>query len=276
VSPAPKLGEAWAGFSTDGALTRSVRDAAALLDVMGGYEVGDPYTAPPAIGMFRSQLDEDPGRLHIGILDHPILDGSDGHPDVRRAVAAAADLLEGLGHRVETSHPAALSDPEMARRYLDIVATGTAVEIAEWEAMAGRSFGEADLEPSNLALVDIARGVTASRYVESVQWLHRWTRRVVAWWDDVDVLVTPVIAKPPPPLGYIRDGDTLREYFQYTAWFNVTGQPAISLPLEWSDEGLPIGVQFVAAPWREDLLIRLAAQLEQAKPWSSRRSVVHA
>jgi amidase len=279
LSFAPGAGESWAGFVTEGAVTRSVRDAAAMLDVMAGYESGDPYTAPPTAESFRSQLAQHPGRLRVGVLDHPLLEGSDGHPEVTAAVRDAAGLLERLGHEVVEGYPAALADPETGRRFLTIVAVWTALDVASWERVAGRPFGEDDLEADNLALAEIGRGVSGPAYVEAVSWLQGWSRRVTAWWagtDGMDVLLTPVIAKPPPPLGTIVDGPSLRQYFQYTAWFNITGQPAVSLPLGMSSDTLPIGVQLVAAPWREDLLVRLAAQVEQAAPWASRRPAVRA
>ncbi|HEY5876031.1 MAG TPA: amidase family protein, partial [Ilumatobacteraceae bacterium] len=129
------------------------------------------------------------------------------------------------------------------------------------------------------------RSITATDYISGVEFLHGWSRRVVSWWDPLDgsrpfdLLLTPTIATPPPAIGYLSGPDAgphLREVLQYTAQFNITGQPAISLPLVWNDAGLPIGVQLVAAPWREDLLIRIAAQLEAARPWASRTPTIFA
>jgi len=279
ISLAPDVGESWMGSTTDGAVTRTVRDAALMLDVMAGYMPGDPYMAPPFARPLTEEVGVDPGVLRIGVLDHPLL-GATGHPECTQSVLAAAELLTSLGHEVEVSWPAAIGDPAFAGHFRDIVATWTANDIAELETILGRPVAEGDIEPDNMALGHLGRAISGQQYVASMLAVHKWAREVLSWWHPADgsrgfdVLVTPTIATPPPPIGYLSEpgrGGRIFELLQYTSQFNVSGQPAISLPLHMTADGLPVGVQFVAAYAREDLLIRLAAQLETAAPWAARR-----
>jgi amidase len=138
----------------------------------------------------------------------------------------------------------------------------------------GRPIEETDVEASNWLMGSIGRSISAADYIASLNWVHAWSRRLQAWWDDFDVLVSPVIAVPPPPIGWLSDPEhgteRLTSILQFTAQFNVSGQPAVSLPLHSSHTGLPVGVQFVGPIDDEALLIRLAAQLETAAPWANR------
>ncbi len=280
VSDGPESGDSWMGSTIQGAVTRSVRDAAGVLDAIAGYMPGDPYTAPPPARPFAAEVGADPGSLRIGLLDHPPHAGVVADPDCAEAVLAAGKLLESLGHRVEVAHPVALEEEETARRFGLVVAASTAADLDYWEAEAGRPLTEDDIEPENLRFAAIGRRMLASDYLASEAWLQRWCRRVVEWWHPVDgspgfdVLVTPVLNGPPPPLGYLSDPETathrMLDMLQYTSQFNVTGQPAVSVPLHWTAGGLPIGVQFVGGFAREDVLLRLAAQLEAAQPWADR------
>lgn len=284
VSTAPDVGESWMGATTDGVMTRTVLDTALLLDVMAGYEPGDPYTAPPFARPLADEVGADPGRLRIGLLDHPLL-GAAGHPECAAAVAEAGRVLESLGHHVETAWPEAIGDPSFAPSYRLIVSTWVANDVAELEAVIGREAGPDDVEADNLTLAALGRSVTGQQYVAAMLEVHRWCRRVLSWWHPsdgspgFDVLVTPTIATPPPPIGYLSEpghGGRVFELLQYTAQFNVTGQPAVSLPLHMTPDGLPVGVQFVGAYGREDLLVRLSAQLESAAPWADRVPPLHA
>jgi amidase len=283
VSLAPSTGESWMGATIDGVVTRSVIDTAALLDVLAGYEPGDPYTAPPFARPLVDEVGADPGALRIGVLDHPPL-GAARHPECAAAVAEAASLMSQLGHDVDEGSPAAIGDPSFAEHFRDIVATWTANDIAELEQILGRPVTDDDIEADNMKLGAMGRALTAQQYVAAMLEVHRWCRSVLAWWHPADgrgydILVTPTLAAPPPPIGYLSEpgkGSRMFEFLQYTAQFNVTGQPAISLPLHMTADGLPVGVQLVAAYGREDLLVRLAAQLEAAAPWSDRRPPVHA
>ncbi len=282
VSRAPDRGEGWMGGSTDGALTRTVRDAAAVLDVLAGPEPGDPYAAPPLPGPLLAEVGRDPGRLRVGVLDHPPVAGvaADADADAARAVQRAAALLESLGHHVEDAHPVALEEGEANDRFVNVVAVGIASDLADWERRLGRPVTDDELEPDNVWLRQAGRAIAAPDYVATVNWLHAWTRRVAAWWADegFDLLVCPVLNGPPPPLGWLRDPDEglarLGQLMRYTSQWNMTGQPAVSLPLHWTPGGLPMGVQVVAGAGREDRLVRVAAQVEAAAPWAERRPSV--
>ncbi len=278
VSLAPDAGESWMGSTIDGVVTRSVRDTAAMLDLLSGYEPGDPYTAPPFARPLFDELGHVPGRLRIGVLDRPPL-GAAGHHECTAAARAAGALLTALGHHVDDAFPAAIGDPSFASHFRTIVATWTANDLATLEQTLGREAGPDDVEADNLSLARLGRGVTGPQYVAAMVEVHRWSRNVLSWWhpDDgsagYDLLVTPTIAVPPPRIGYLSEpgqGGRIFELLQYTAQFNVTGQPAISLPLHWPADGLPVGVQLVAAYGREDLLVQVAAQLEEALPWADR------
>jgi amidase len=282
VSRAPDKGEAWMGGSTDGALARSVSDAAALLDVLAGTEPGDPYSAPPLPGPLAGEVGLPPGRLRIGVLDHPpaVQAGADAASSA--AARHAGEVLSGLGHEVEASYPAALEeDEEYRRRFLTVVACGVAADLAGWEERLGRAVGDDELEHDNAVLRQMGSAVSAPQYLATVDWLHAFSRRAAAWWaEGWDLLVTPVLNGPPPPIGWLSDPDAgagrLDALMAYTSQFNMTGQPAISLPLYWDADGLPRGVQIVAGTGQEDVLVRVAAQLEEACPWASRRPAVWA
>jgi amidase len=274
------------GATTNGAVTRSVRDTAAVLDAIAGYMPGDPYVAPEPRRPFAAEVGAEPGSLRVGLLDHPPNADVPADGDATEAVQATGQLLEALGHRVEIAHPAAMGEPETATHFVTIVAAATALDLDELTAIAGRPLTEDDIEPLNRIYADRGRSMDAPHYLAAEAWLQRWSRRMLEWWEPVDgsvgfdVLVSPVLNGPPPPLGYLTDPkqgfQRVRAMLQYTAQFNITGQPAISLPLSWTADGRPMGVQFVGGFGREDALIRLGAQLEAAQPWAGRRPPVHA
>ena len=275
VSRAPE-GESWAGAATDGALTRTVRDAAALLDVLAGYEPGDHYTAPPLTRPLSAEVGADPGRLRIGFT----AGASSGKPiddECGAAVESTARLLESLGHDVEANSPAALDEQAYVERFIGMISANIANTRDYYEAALGREMTDDDLEGDNLLFSQIGRSMSASRYLDVVAWLSSWSRRLQQWWhgpDAFDVLVCPVLTLSPPRIGWLsgpQAGQRIQQLMLYTSHFNISGQPAISLPLHWSADGLPVGVQLVAAYGREDLLVRLAAQLELAQPWAARR-----
>ena len=282
----PEVGDAWAGATVHGVVSRSVRDTAGLLDAVAGPAPGDPYVAPPLTRPLVQEVARDPGQLRIGVLDHPALPGVEGHPDTAAAVRAAAELLSGLGHHVADDHPAAMAEAEFSDHFVTVIAVSVAHELGEWSERLGRELTPDDVEDRDWMFAELGRAVSAPRYLTAVRWQQSWTRRMAAWWageDDrpgFDLLCTPVLNGPPPPLGWLTDPaeglDRVTEMMQFTAQFNVTGQPAISLPLWWNDEGLPVGVQLVAAYGREDLLIRIASELEGATRWTERRPPLHA
>lgn len=268
VSPAP-YGSGTLGLGTSGALTRTVRDTAALLDVMAGYEPGDVFVAPPPERPFLEEAELEPGRLRIAVTTIPPIDVP-LHPTSLAAVEDAAALLAELGHEVVEAAPPWNAD-ELWVHFLRVWQVGPATA------------GVADLsllEPINRALAEDARATPSPEHTVAILQLQQLTRRVVAFWSDVDVLVTPTLAQPPVPIGWTyedTDGDARFAFARqtlftpFTAVINVTGQPAMSVPLHWSEDGLPVGVQLVGAPFADATLIRLAAQLEEARPWAGRR-----
>jgi amidase len=282
VSQGPQIAEGWAGATIDGAVTRTVRDAAAVLDAISARLPGEPYYAPPWPGPLAREVGADPRRLRIGLLDRPGGEGFLDHPECRAAVAGAGRLLESLGHHVEESAPAVMFDPEFIHHFTLIIAADTETSMRAYETALGRPIDDDEIEPRNAVYRAIGRTLEVVTYLQSRAWLGIWGRQMAHWWTDYDLLVTPTVGAPPPELGWFTAGGAESEgqrvvgFIPYTAQFNMTGQPAVSLPLHWTPDGLPVGVQLVAAFGREDLLIRIAAQLEQAAPWADRRPVVHA
>jgi amidase len=283
VSQGPLVGEAWAGGTIDGSVTRTVRDAAGVLDVISRRMPGEPYYAPPLPRPLAAEVGADPGRLRVGVLDRPGTEAALDDPQCRAAVAAAARLLESLGHHVEPSAPAAMFEEEFGRIFgTIIIAADTEATFQAFEMLLGRPIGEDEIEPRNAGHRRTGRELSAVAYLQARSWLGMWARRMADWWNDHDLLVTPTLGAPPPELGWFtaagpeQEGARIASFIPYTAQFNMTGQPAISLPLHWTPDGLPVGVQLVAAYGREDVLIRVASQLEQAAPWSDRHPPVHA
>jgi amidase len=282
VSQGPLVGEAWAGGVADGAVTRTVRDTAALLDVISGRMPGEPYYAPPLPRPLAQEVGADPGRLRIGVLDRPGAEGYLDDPQCRAAVASAARLLESLGHHMEESAPAAMFEREFAGHFATLIAADTEATFQAFETLLGRPIGEDETEPRNIAYRQAGRALSAVPYLQTRAWLSMWARRMADWWSGHDLLLTPTLGAPPPELGWFtaagpeREGPRIVSFIPYTAQFNMTGQPAITLPLHWTPEGLPVGVQLVAAYGREDILIRVASQLEQTAPWGERHPPTHA
>lgn len=286
ITAGPDVGEVWGGLVARLAVSRSVRDTATLLDAVAGPGVGDPYWAPPPTTPYAVEATTDPGSLRIGyVIDAP--DGSaPTDPQVAAAVEATVALLTELGHRVEPAHPAPLGDGSSMEHFLVAFGAWTARELDRLAELVGTPVTEADVEPGTWAVAEGGRLVSAAQYLAAVDGLHGVTRRTVAWWadDGFDLLVTPTVTELPPTLGQFTGtaDNPLNGLFRstpfaaFTAPFNVTGQPAMSVPLQWSPDGLPIGIQFVAAPAREDVLFRLAGQLETAAPWADRRPPVWA
>jgi len=279
VSNGPDAAEAWMGLSIEGVVTRSVRDAAAVLDCIEGYEAGDPYTAPPFARPLRDEVGQHVGSLRVGVLDHPLFEYQFDHPENRAAIASVAREMERLGHRMEIAWPTTLSEITYTENFVKMVATYTYSDISMFERELGRSISDDELEFDNAYLRSVARQITAEEYVSSRKHLQDWARRTVQWWtpdnggEGFDLLLCPTLGGPPPKIGELSSaggGKLLRGLLAFTSQFNITGQPAISLPLHWSADGLPMGVQLVAAPFREDVLVRVASQLEESMPWRDR------
>jgi amidase len=287
VSQGPDVGESWAGATIDGVVTRSVRDTAAVLDQIGRPMPGDPYIAPPFARPLAQEVGAPLGRLRAGVLDVDPGEHYLDHPACRAAVERTGKLLEDLGCIVEPGTPEGMFDPLFSRFFNTTIAGDTALTISAFERVLGRPVRDDELEPRNAAYRAAGKKMTAEDYLGARHMLGRWTRRMAAWWaapadggEGFDLLVTPTVGAPPPELGWFsaggaeQEGRRIGSFIPYTAQFNVTGQPAISLPLHWTEDGLPVGVQLVAAFGREDLLVRVAAALEQAAPWADRRPPV--
>jgi amidase len=280
ISLGPIAGEFWHGLATEGVVSRSVRDSAALLDVVSGAMPGDPYFAPPPQRPFAAEIGRHPGRLRIGLMTREPTNRRPLHAECVKAVESAGRLLESLGHHVELSHPAAYDEAEMLSHFMTVVDAHSAQAMDVIGELIGREVRSEDVEAYTWQFVEQGRKVAARQYITAAEWLQVWSRRMASWWaDGHDLLVTPTISEPPPLLGDLGgpSGDPRKKWLRnlevipFTPAFNVTGQPGISLPLHWTPEGLPVGVHLVSAYAREDLLVRVAAQLESAAPWAARK-----
>lgn len=286
VSLGPDHGEMWQGMAIEHVVTRSVRDSAAILDAIAGPMPGDPYTAPLPVRLFLQEVGANPGKLRIGLMTRAPGGTMAVHPECVAATQDAAKLLASLGHTVEESYPTALdASHERARHFWTILTTSIAAHLDAVEQQTGKTIGPQDVELYTWTSREIGRTRSGTRYVQALTWLQAHSRYIAAWWNDgFDLLLTPTIAELPPLLGQftattenpLAPGRRSEALASFTPAFNITGQPGISLPLYWSAEGLPVGVHLVAAYGREDLLIRVASQLEQARPWAGRRPPVHA
>jgi amidase len=239
---------------------------------------GDPYGAALPQRPYLHEAHAPCERLRIGLM--PTIPVTAVHPDCAGAVENAGRLLERLGHDVEIAHPEALEDPALPQAGICVIATSQARGIEQFEEALGRRLGPADMDADNWAITLEGRKVSATQYLAAVETLHAWNRRMAAFWaGGFDLLVTPTIPTPPPLLGEqtpdpanpLAAWSKAGTMVTFTVPFNVTGQPAMSLPLHWNAGGLPIGVQFVAAFGREDVLIRVGAQLEAEVGWEGRR-----
>jgi amidase len=261
-------------------VSRSVRDTAAVLEWVSDPPPGEPYFAPSRARAYTEEPGADPGKLRIGLMATAPGGQYDVHPDCVAAVESAGRLLESLGHGVEVSHPGELDDEAVIPDFLVRWTSGAAATLDFWSARTGRDIGQEDVEPLTWALAEQGRSHSGADYLGAVGRVQLMSRALAGWWTDHDLLLTPTMALPPAPLGSIGNGVDDDEpvmpivrsvpHAAFTAPFNASGQPAISLPLHWSEDGLPIGVQLVAGHGREDLLLRVAAQLEQAQPWNER------
>lgn len=284
----PAETEAWGGLVSRLVVSRSVRDTAAALDVMGGPGVGDPYGVSTPVRPYAEEVGADPGRLRIGFTA-----GAPGVADVDAdcvaAVRRAADLLAAVGHDVIEAAPPQLADDaffaEMSGHFLTAYPVWVAQSVDDLGARTGTPATAETVEPGTWALAESGRTIDGLSFANALDALRDLSRRVQQWWaDDFDLLLTVTIPEQPPTLGQFgaEPDNPLAGILRATPIvantipFNITGQPAISLPLGESASGLPIGVQLVSAFGRDDVLIRVAAQLEQAAPWADRRPGVWA
>jgi amidase len=269
VSNGP-LGGDVTGLAWNGPLARTVRDAAAMLDAMAVPMPGDPHWAPPlpAGQSFLGHANREPGRLRVGRLIEPVVAGTEVHPECRQAWEEAGALLAELGHEVQDVPPP--FGPEAVPMFETVWAVAThGVPVAP---------GRVDeLQPLTRWLRERGAAISGPQYLAALGTLQLLSRQGITALQGYDVILTPTLAQPPRPVGWFTDGADPAEDFErqkrftpWTAVYNMTGQPAVNVPLHWTGEGLPIGVMLVGRPAGEATLISLSAQLEAAKPWSDR------
>lgn len=275
VSLAPRYGDVFSGLVCEHVVTRSVRDSAAILDLLAQPTPGEPYVAPPPTAPFLQAVGRRP-RLRVGLLtDSPT--GTVVDRECVVAAEASARLCESVGHVVV---PARLpvDGSELTTHFINVWAAGNAWIWLDWEERIGRPGHPEEVEPLTWALVEMGRNLNAAQYLKSIQELQRAARQMASAFEDLDVLITPTLGEIPPPLGTFDSPpdsplDGLfrsANFVPFTPPFNISGQPAVSLPLHWSEDGLPVGVQLAGRLGEEETLISLSAQLEDAQPWSHR------
>ena len=257
--------DAKTGMNAEGVITRSIRDTAGLLDAIS---VAGSRPLLPALG-------EPCPPLRVGLCTQAF-SGSSVDPANAAAAEHCASLLEALGCSVEISSPAALSDPALWKAAATLLAVNVAVEVDVWSAKIGRELGENDLEPMTWRMVTMGRSITGVDLLASQSLMIDHTADAESWWERFDLLVTPTTANAPTLLGEYAKGYESGRGSAFTRPFNITGQPAISVPLGWPEDGMPRGVQMVAPIGRDDMLITVGAALEAVEPWAERRATVSA
>jgi amidase len=294
----PDFGDMWRGFAQEHVLTRSVRDSAAMMDCTQGEDPGTPVACPARARPFLEEVTAEPGRLRIAMTSTPFF-GDSVHADCQAALADAAALLESLGHHVELAEPK-IDGAALAKSFLTIVAAEARADIDWLGAQFNRSARRDDVEVATWALGLIGRHFRASDYATAVRALQFASRTIGQFFTTYDLLLTPTLAAPPIKVGALQPkpsertalsvlgalglggvlgsdallGQMVKQAFgfiPYTPLFNVTGQPAMSVPLYWNSDGLPIGSQLVARFGDEATLFRVAGQLERARPWAHRQ-----
>jgi amidase len=279
----PALGDLLSGLGCEHALTRSVRDSAALLDATAGPDAGDPYWAPPRERPYAEEVGAEVGRLRVAVTTES-LTGVPVAGACVRAVRETARLCEELGHDVVEFSPDRTDGAALTEAFVTLYCAGVAAAIAGWAVATGRRPAAPDFEPLTWAMRELGLGRTSADYLLSLVFLQGFSRRVASWFAEFDVWLTPVLAEPPLPLGtfdappdqplapFVRAG----AWAPFTPLANITGQPAMSVPLAWTEAGLPVGSHFIGRFGDEATLFRLAAQLEEARPWAARRPAVAA
>ena len=272
------------GSSVQHVVSHTVRDSAAILDATAYPFPGDGVVAPDHGRPYLERVARPMRRFRVGMLDSSARADLELQPDVARAVTAAGELLERLGHQVERSHPAVLGDEQLVAEFAALWMAGAASSVDMVGEWLGRTLGPGDVEPATWAMAEGGRGVTGPDVLRMQAAQMKFRRDVAEWWDGgFDLLLTATSMRTAPIIGELvaTDDDPIRglmgsiPYAANTAPFNTTGQPAISLPLAESDAGLPIGIQLVADYGREDLLFEVAGQLEAEVPWVDRRAPIH-
>lgn len=279
----PLLGDMMGGFVCEHAVTRSVRDSAALLDATAGPEIGDPYYAPPQERPYVEELRAKPTRLRIAFTPRTAT-GTPLHDDCIAAVKDAAALCQELGHDVEEAAPPPINTEMLEEAFLTIWAAGVPWGIDGIGRLTGRQPSPDKFEPLTWALYEQGKQTMAGDYLIAVSAIQQMCRTVAHSSQRYDLWLTPTLGAPPPRLGHfdatpenpMAGLEKAIEFVPVTPLQNATGQPAMSVPLYWNAEGLPIGVHFAARFGDEAILFRLAAQLEEARPWANKRPPVSA
>jgi amidase len=279
ISKAPDLGENF--LTVDGVLTRTTAETAALLDVLEGYELGDASWAPAPAAPYAESAQNAPEGLRIGLTMKSPLESTGNDPIAEQAVRDTAELLESLGHHVEEVDPP-WGEPGMLELFSAAFGPMVCMTVVFGSAVAGREPGDDDLEPLTRMMWERSKGLGAPYFLAAMSQLQGLARRVVAFSEPYDAVLTPSLAQRPVKVGTMNGllpdpDDTFRrsgQFTPYTALANVSGQPAISVPIAQGDDGLPVGAHFIGRPLAEDTLLALSAQLEAARPWAERRAPV--
>lgn len=277
----PAVGDIISGLVVEHVVTRSVRDSAALLDATSGPDIGDPYWAPPPSRPFLEEVGADPGRLRIAFTTGE--GETQVHPDCVKAVEEAARLCAELGHEVE-ERELGLDVAAMTPHFMTLWGAAQAWMADGMAEAVGKTPAPEMFEPLTWALIEMGRAAGAAQYLVAVTALQRVSRDLARRFQEYDLWLTPTVAEPPPPLGTFDSPPDNPLYgivraagfVPFTPICNVTGQPAMNVPLYWNEEGLPVGVQFMAGFGDEATLFRLAAQLEEARPWADKRPPINA
>jgi amidase/6-aminohexanoate-cyclic-dimer hydrolase len=267
-------------MAIDGFLTRSLRDTARLLDAVDGPDLGAPYFPPPLQGSFTEAMRRPPETLRVALCTTTLSGGTvDG--ECVAAVENTGRLLEGLGHHVTPLVlPDTLDVEAMMLAWTRIVACGTALSVRS--VLNGRPLDPAMIEGVTRGAIAYAEQVSGPDYLQAVDAIHAFGRRMAYLFDGIDVLVTPTLARPPATVGLLKPDNEdflayrtgpggVFDYSPYTAIFNASGQPAVSLPLHWSANDLPVGVHFAMPFGHDERLMALSAQIEQAAPWAAKQ-----
>ena len=299
----PTRGDIWFGCAIELPLSRTVRDTAAALDALSGPEPGDPYQVPPPPEAYLAALDTPVRPLRIAVSGQPML-GDDMHPDCLAGLDKTVQQLEALGHTVNSDHPP-LSRSAFVEAFIVLLVAEPAADVRDFSRKLGREPKRGELEPTTAALVRLAAAFTADDLALALRELQWQTRLYARWLQSYDVFLTPTLAEPPFKIGKYQPSGAdkfgiqalnrlplagiakrsgliekmAQDIFRFipnTPVTNVTGDPAISLPLHWNDAGLPVGMMFAGQFGDETTLLQLARQLEQAMPWAERRPPVHA
>ncbi len=284
----PLFGDLGSGIVHEHALSCTVRDSAALLDVTSGPDIGDPYFAPPKERPFLEEVGRDVGRLKIGFLAS-IPEGwspeTQLHIDCDSAVRDAARLCESLGHTVEEIVPEQLSHPDIPMHFGVVFSGFVGHVVAYWEKELEKKINEDDLEPITWSRYQAVLDKTGADYLVALEEIQRFSRKIAHWYHEGswDLILSPTMRIPPTKLGAFQTTpenpmgwlDATLSFTAFTRIQNLTGQPAMSVPLYWNKDNVPVGVQFAGRFGDEANLFRLAAQLEQARPWAIRKPAIH-